>query len=73
MIQVFNPKPYNSNGGLGKTTLAKFVFNDSRIQECFPMKMWVCVSDEFHIKQLIIKIINSANDEDAPLHQLLDS
>ncbi|XP_047155270.1 putative disease resistance protein RGA3 [Vigna umbellata] len=56
-------------GGLGKTTLAKFVFNDNRIQECFPLKMWVCVSDDFDIKQLIIKIINSANDEDVPPHQ----
>ena len=56
-------------GGLGKTTLAKFVFNDSRIQECFPLKMWVCVSVDFDIKQLIIKIINSATDSasaDAP-------
>ncbi|BAT85277.1 hypothetical protein VIGAN_04280500 [Vigna angularis var. angularis] len=56
-------------GGLGKTTLAKFVFNDNRIQECFPLKMWVCVSDDFDIKQLIIKIINSGNDEDVPPHQ----
>ena len=59
-------------GGLGKTTLAKFVFNDSRIQECFPLKMWVCVSDDFDIKQLIFKIINSANDsisDDGPSHQ----
>ncbi|WVZ07584.1 hypothetical protein V8G54_020930 [Vigna mungo] len=56
-------------GGLGKTTLAKFVFNDNRIQECFPLKMWVCVSDDFDIKQLIIKIINSANDEDVSPHQ----
>ncbi|KAK7336560.1 hypothetical protein VNO77_17105 [Canavalia gladiata] len=57
-------------GGLGKTTLAKFVFNDKRIQECFPLKMWVCVSDDFDIHQLIVKIINSANDSafvaDAP-------
>ncbi|XP_015969077.1 disease resistance protein RGA2-like [Arachis duranensis] len=47
-------------GGLGKTTLAKLVFNDKRINESFPLKMWVCVSDEFDIKQLIIKIINAA-------------
>ena len=59
-------------GGLGKTTLAKFVFNDYRIQEYFPLKMWVCVSDDFDVKQLIIKIINSANDAtyaDAPSQQ----
>ncbi|WVZ04859.1 hypothetical protein V8G54_018205 [Vigna mungo] len=60
-------------GGLGKTTLAKFVFNDKKIQECFPLKMWVCVSDDFDIKQLIIKIINSVNDSEsdhAPFHQM---
>ncbi|KAG4915906.1 hypothetical protein JHK85_054335 [Glycine max] len=56
-------------GGLGKTTVAKFVFNDKRIDGCFPLKMWVCVSDDFDINQLIIKIINSANVDDAPLRQ----
>ncbi|KAL2952687.1 hypothetical protein AAZX31_19G124500 [Glycine max] len=56
-------------GGLGKTTLAKFVFNDKRIDKCFSLKMWVCVSDDFDIKQLIIKIINSANVAVAPLPQ----
>ncbi|KRG95185.1 hypothetical protein GLYMA_19G135500v4 [Glycine max] len=56
-------------GGLGKTTLAKFVFNDKRIDKCFTLKMWVCVSDDFDINQLIIKIINSANVADAPLPQ----
>ncbi|XP_047147332.1 putative disease resistance protein RGA1 [Vigna umbellata] len=59
-------------GGLGKTTLAMFVFNDNKIRECFPLRMWVCVSDEFDIKQLIIKIINSASDlasADAPSRQ----
>ncbi|XP_057722541.1 disease resistance protein RGA2-like isoform X1 [Arachis stenosperma] len=47
-------------GGLGKTTLAKLVFNDERITDTFSLKMWVCVSDDFDIKQLIIKIINAA-------------
>ncbi|KAJ1408980.1 Virus X resistance protein-like, coiled-coil domain [Sesbania bispinosa] len=59
-------------GGLGKTTLAKLVFNDKRIDDCFILKMWVCVSVGFNIKQLIIKIINSANDfasTDAPVYQ----
>ncbi|KAL4304859.1 hypothetical protein AHAS_Ahas16G0020400 [Arachis hypogaea] len=49
-------------GGLGKTTLAKLVFNDERIIDSFPLKMWVCVSEDFNIKQLIIKIINAASN-----------
>jgi len=50
-------------GGLGKkTTLTKIVFNDTRIHELFPLKMWVFVSNDFEIKQEIIKIINSNND-----------
>ncbi|GAU17967.1 hypothetical protein TSUD_330920 [Trifolium subterraneum] len=49
-------------GGLGKTTLAKLVFNDKRMDQLFKLKMWVCVCDDFDIKQVIIKIINSASD-----------
>ncbi|XP_058740371.1 putative disease resistance protein RGA3 [Vicia villosa] len=51
-------------GGLGKTTLAKFVFNDKRMDDqLFQLKMWVCISDydDFDIKQIIIKIINAAS------------
>ncbi|XP_027352861.1 putative disease resistance protein RGA3 isoform X2 [Abrus precatorius] len=48
-------------GGLGKTTLAKLVFNDRRMDEVFQLKMWVFVSDDFDIRQIIIKIINSAS------------
>lgn len=56
--------------GVGKTTLAKLVFNDKRIDDYFPSKMWVCVSQDFDTKQVIIKIINSAIDfADAPAYQ----
>ncbi|XP_045793320.1 disease resistance protein RGA2-like isoform X2 [Trifolium pratense] len=47
-------------GGLGKTTLAKLVFNDKKIDEVFQLKIWVCVPDDFDIRKIIIKIINSA-------------
>ncbi|RHN47825.1 putative P-loop containing nucleoside triphosphate hydrolase, leucine-rich repeat domain, L [Medicago truncatula] len=47
-------------GGLWKTTLAKSVFNDKRIHQLFQLKMWVCISDDFNIRKIIINIINSA-------------
>jgi len=48
-------------GGLGKTTLAKLVFNDKRMDDVFQLKMWMCISDDFDIRQILIKIINSAS------------
>jgi hypothetical protein len=49
-------------GGLGKTTLAKLVFNDKRVDQLFQLKMWVCVSNDFDIRQIIINMINSTSD-----------
>ncbi|XP_044508392.1 disease resistance protein RGA2-like [Mangifera indica] len=47
-------------GGLGKTTLAKLVYNDEKVSDYFKLKMWICVSDKFSLKRLLIDIINSA-------------
>nr|KYP41218.1 Putative disease resistance protein RGA3 [Cajanus cajan] len=52
--------PIVGMGGLGKTTLAKLVFNDTTIDECFPLKIWVCVSNDFELRNVLIKILNSA-------------
>jgi len=52
-------------GGLGKTTLAKTVFNDKSLDETFPLKMWVCVSDDFELQHLLVKILNSASVGDS--------
>ncbi|XP_048319585.2 putative disease resistance protein RGA3 [Ziziphus jujuba] len=48
-------------GGMGKTTLAKLVYNDPRVTDHFDMKVWVCVSEDFDVWRLIKAIIESAS------------
>jgi hypothetical protein len=47
-------------GGLGKTTLAKLVYNDERVVGHFQLRMWVCVSEDFSVTRLIKEILKSA-------------
>ncbi|XP_057518627.1 disease resistance protein RGA2-like [Amaranthus tricolor] len=50
-------------GGLGKTSLAQLVYNDAMIQTEFPLRMWVCVSDDFNVGTLLQKIIAAAQNQ----------
>jgi hypothetical protein len=52
--------PIVAMGGLGKTTLAQLIFQDEQIQNHFELKMWVCVSEPFHVKDIVKKILESA-------------
>ncbi|XVF30495.1 hypothetical protein REPUB_Repub16aG0063000 [Reevesia pubescens] len=54
-------------GGLGKTALAKLVFNDKNVDTHFGLKLWVCVSDDFDLKRLVLKIIKSGKGGDGDL------
>ncbi|XP_065870482.1 putative disease resistance protein RGA3 [Euphorbia lathyris] len=64
-------------GGLGKTTLAQLVYNDDNVKNHFELRMWVCVSDDFDVKLLVKKVLESAtgetpqNTEMDPLKNLL--
>ncbi|CAL9025752.1 unnamed protein product, partial [Prunus brigantina] len=49
-------------GGLGKTTLAKLVYDDERVVGHFEKRMWVSVSVDFEITRLIKMILSSASD-----------
>ncbi|XP_015384336.1 putative disease resistance protein RGA3 [Citrus sinensis] len=45
-------------GGIGKTTLAQFAYNDKDVIDSFEKRIWVCVSDpfdEFRIAKAIVE------------------
>ncbi|KAK2432950.1 putative disease resistance protein RGA1 [Trifolium repens] len=44
-------------GGLGKTALAQLVYGDKEVQQHFELKKWVCVSEDFNVKDIAAKII----------------
>ncbi|KAL2454079.1 putative disease resistance RPP13-like protein 1 [Abeliophyllum distichum] len=48
-------------GGLGKTTLAKLVYNDFKENQHFQQKIWICVSDPFDEIRIAKAILESIN------------
>ncbi|KAH7656706.1 P-loop containing nucleoside triphosphate hydrolase protein [Dioscorea alata] len=51
--------PVVGMGGIGKTTLAQFVFNNKEIANHFEKKAWICVSDYFDRFRITKEILDS--------------
>ncbi|KAL0342839.1 UNVERIFIED_CONTAM: putative late blight resistance proteinR1A-10 [Sesamum calycinum] len=47
-------------GGIGKTTLARKVFDDSYIDYYFDIRAWVTVSQEYSLRQVLLSLLSSA-------------
>nr|XP_027102993.1 putative disease resistance RPP13-like protein 1 [Coffea arabica] len=43
--------------GLGKTTLARMVYEDSKVELSFPTRAWVCVSEEYDATRITKEIL----------------
>ncbi|XP_044490289.1 putative disease resistance RPP13-like protein 1 [Mangifera indica] len=56
--------PITGMGGLGKTTLAKLVYNDKRVENHFDHKVWIHVSEAFDAIRVTKTILQSI---DAPM------
>ncbi|XVF29589.1 hypothetical protein REPUB_Repub15cG0135000 [Reevesia pubescens] len=56
--QVVSVVPIVGMAGLGKTTLAKLVYNDVDVERHFDVKFWVCVSDNFDVKRILREMLD---------------
>ncbi|XP_030457971.2 disease resistance protein RGA2-like [Syzygium oleosum] len=50
-------------GGLGKTTLAKLVYNDDSVKEQFEIRIWVCVPEDFDLRTIVEEIIKDSTHQ----------
>ncbi|XP_042055020.1 putative disease resistance RPP13-like protein 3 [Salvia splendens] len=48
-------------GGIGKTTLAKNIYQDSLIKEHFDIFAWATISQEYNIREFFIEILRQVN------------
>ncbi|CAI0428971.1 unnamed protein product [Linum tenue] len=49
--------------GIGKTALAQLLFNDEIIKQHFELRVWVSLSDNFHVGWIVRRIVESTTDQ----------
>ncbi|KAJ0965285.1 hypothetical protein J5N97_026423 [Dioscorea zingiberensis] len=60
-------------GGVGKTTLARKVYDDERVKGCFHCHAWIPVTPSFTIEELFKSIISRFHEEKSePLSRRID-
>ncbi|XP_059433861.1 putative disease resistance RPP13-like protein 1 [Corylus avellana] len=65
--------PILGMGGIGKTTLAKLLFQDEKVQSFFELKAWACVSEDFNVVRVtkaILKMVTTESCDDDDLNLL---
>ncbi|KAL6311803.1 hypothetical protein AAG906_020914 [Vitis piasezkii] len=65
--------PIVGMGGVGKTTLAQMIYNDKRVGDKFDIRVWVCVSDQFHLAGITKAILESVSEHSSDTSNTLQS
>ncbi|KAH1038126.1 hypothetical protein J1N35_039869 [Gossypium stocksii] len=67
--QVVSVVPIVGMAGLGKTTLAKLVYDDLNVKMLFDVKFWVCVSDHLDVKRILKEMLEHFTDDQISIPQ----
>ncbi|KAL0346723.1 UNVERIFIED_CONTAM: putative disease resistance protein RGA4 [Sesamum calycinum] len=63
--EVISVVPIFGMGGVGKTTLARSIFQNQKIVQHFDARIWVCVSENFNEKMLFKRILKNISADNA--------
>nr|XP_009766921.1 PREDICTED: putative late blight resistance protein homolog R1A-10 [Nicotiana sylvestris] len=55
--------PIIGMGGIGKTTLAKEVYNDASVRRHFDVCSWATVSSQYNLKEILLSLLHSTKGD----------
>ncbi|KAK4394664.1 putative late blight resistance proteinR1A-10 [Sesamum angolense] len=64
--------PIVGMGGIGKTTLAQNIFENTYIQHHFDKRIWVTVSQEYSLREILLHLTNDGKESSETLAELKD-
>ncbi|XP_028944048.1 putative disease resistance RPP13-like protein 1 [Malus domestica] len=57
-------------GGVGKTTLARALYNDDKVNEHFTLKSWACVSEDYDVIRVTKTLLESVTSKPCKMADL---